>query len=131
MNSLKNKIHKRIFLIGIIIIVIVFILSFISKAKTTNATALLPFGGQVTELFYCSCSANYAVTVGSPRGGVFSYYDGGTRVYENGPPRVGVWALGTYYAGGECLIPYGEVCAPSVAQVPIGIMSQVGTSMTL
>ncbi len=129
MRFLKNKINSLLFLLGIVVILIVFIASFISKVKTTTATGMLPFGGEVTEAYYCSCSGNWAYTVTGTKGGVFSYYDGGTTVYENGPPRAGVWALGTYYSGGECLIP-GEPCTNGPS-VPIGIMNQVGTSMTL
>ena len=128
MNFLKNKINKYVFLLGIVIIVIVFIASFVSKVKTTTATGLLPFGGMVTELYYCSCSANWAVTVGSPKGGVFSYYNEGTITYANGMPHTSAWAMGTYGTGGVCLIP-GEPCP--AGRTPIGIMTQVGTSLTL
>ena len=86
------------------------------------------FGGMVEYVIFCTCSVDGSavITVGPPRGGDFLYIPEITKVYEYFMiPRVGVWVLGNYNPGGQCLIYAGEDCAVVPNQ---GTISIVGTS---
>lgn len=109
----------------------IFVLSFFVAAYSVwikPSKAVLQFGGQITSVFYCPCSANLAIVVGPPSPGVFMYQPGVSMVYAWYQIfRPGPWVLGTYTPGGACMmfIPYG--CAPMAA--PMGTITQVGTSL--
>ena len=85
-----------------------------------------PFGGRITNMYYCACSASWRVTIGSPVGGSFVYRPGSATVYEYGQVRTGVWALGTWTPGDACVIVVGESCVRLPTQ---GRISQIGTSL--
>lgn len=88
------------------------------------------FGGRITAIRYCICSANLEVTVGPPSGGVFIYQPGASMLYAYYQIfRPGAWVLGSYSPGGSCvqLIPGTPPwCLPYPA---MGTITQAGTSL--
>lgn len=128
MNFLKDKINKSLFLLGVTIIILVFIISFTSKIKTTTGASLLPFGGMVTDLYYCNCSKNWALTIVGAKPGILSY-QAGTVTFSAYQIRPGVWQMGTYVLGGVCTTGVPPACVS--ARPSIGTMVQVGTSLSL
>jgi hypothetical protein len=91
-----------------------------------KAQASTPFGGMVTDVFYCNCSNNWRITVSPPVGGVFMYEPGVTVVYEyHMIPVTGVWLLGLHGAPVSCLIFSLKGCA---AMGPYPMIEMTGTS---
>lgn len=91
----------------------------------------LPFGGRITNVYYCSCDTAWAVTVadlstspGSPP--IYLYRPGTTRLYPFGNIlSTGTWVLGNRTTGGVCRYWAGKSCA----FFPVGgEMLIVGTS---
>lgn len=109
-----------------IVVFFLIITSFGMRVK--SGKAIVPFGGQILAVTYCPCSANVAITVGPPAGGVFTY-DGSGMVYAFYQLfRPGPWVLGSYIPGSPgcwMFVPHG--CVPIAT--PIGTISEVGTSM--
>lgn len=121
MTFLKKKLFIFILVTAVVSIVAFAIL------PVKRSGAILPFGGQITAVRFCGCSANVRITVGPPVGGVFIYQPGATVLYEYGQIlRSGPWVLGNWSPGGACLIPSGKGCATLPSQ---GTMIQVGTSL--
>lgn len=112
-------------LFSFIIVFVLIISAFGLHVKRTKA--IMPFGGKVTAVAFCPCSANLVVTVGPPVGGVFSVEPGGTMLYPFYMIRSGVWDLGTYAPGGACLTFVPGGCVPMAT--PIGTIDMVGTSI--
>ena len=87
----------------------------------------LPFGGYVTAVFPCTCSANFwlylAMFYGPapiPSGAPLVYQPGFTFLYSYYMiPVIGVWLLGDY-------IYVGIACVPLPSA---GVINSVGTSM--
>lgn len=84
------------------------------------------FGGRIKNVTLCSCSANFLLYIGPPRGGLFIYSPGISTLYlfyqffRSGP-----WVLGTSAGTGVCLQP-GTPCEP----VGYGaIIRKMGTSL--
>jgi hypothetical protein len=118
--------QKHPFVLGITAVLLLLAVSFGFWVKSSKA--IIPFGGQITSVFYCPCSGNLAVVVGPPSGGIFMYQPGATIVYAFYQIfRPGPWVLGNYTPGGSCMqfIPYG--CAPMAW--PTGTINEVGTSL--
>ena len=97
-----------------------------------NVGAQEPFGGLSTYVFYCTCSANIAVTindlaVGANSSPALVYEPGGTQLFEYGQIyEEGVWTLGLWTPGGICMYYVGKGCS----SYPVaGTMEMVGTSM--
>lgn len=118
---------KFLILIIIIIAIASVIFSFVLKfSKESEAVELLPFGGRILYVTYCTCSGGILLTVGPPRPGnyyftvgsmLYSYY----QIFKPGP-----WVLGDAYPGGACTIYIGTACSG----VPTtGTIRQVGTSL--
>jgi hypothetical protein len=118
--------RKRSFILGTAAILLLLGVSFGLWVKSSKA--IIPFGGPITSVFYCPCSANLAVVVGPPSPGIFMYQPGASTVYAFYQIfRPGPWVLGNYVPGGACMmfIPYG--CAPMA--FPMGTINEVGTSL--
>ena len=97
-------------------------------ASAGTSAALTPFGGLVSSMMICTCSANTLLYVKDPRGPVLPliYQPFVTVLYNRYTPVAGVNVLGKYVSGGQCLIYIGTGC--STGGVPIGTMMQLGTS---
>jgi peptidoglycan hydrolase-like protein with peptidoglycan-binding domain len=91
----------------------------------------LNFGGVSTAMVTCTCSANLLIYVQDVRGPLLPliYQPGVTLLYKWYQPRSGVNMLGNYVGGGACLIYAVTGCVPG--GVPVGTMTQLGTSMTI
>ncbi len=130
-----EKLSQQMFarsLLALVILVLGTTIALSSSVRTVSAGPGDPFGGQVTYVFYCTCSLNYAIyfndlTVTSSTGGLpLIYQPGGTITYEFGPPlSTGQWMLGTWQSGGVCTYYAGKSC--STLQTA-GTMYMVGTS---
>ncbi len=96
------------------------------------AISTTPFGGLSTEVFYCDCSDNIAVTINDltispPLAEPIIYQPGVTTLYPFGQiTTVGVWTLGLWQPGGECRYSVAKGCSTLSTQ---GTMTMVGTSM--
>lgn len=123
---------KHYIVASLVLVLFLIITSFGMRVK--SGKAMIPFGGQILNVTYCTCSANLAITVGAPNGGVFTY-DGSGMVYSFYQLfRPGPWVLGSYTPGGACLSWYmcgtSPCCLPDFTTAPpIGTISEVGTSM--
>lgn len=111
---------------SLVVVFFLVVTSFGMRVK--SGKAMIPFGGQILSVTYCPCSANLAITVGPPSGGIFTY-DGTGMVYPFYQLfRSGPWVLGSYTPGsGGCWVYVTHGCAPTA--FPIGTISEVGTSM--
>lgn len=124
-----NYIKKHPIFFSVAILVILIIGAFGVRIKRTKAIVPSPFGGKITSVVYCPCSANLAITVGPPKGGIFSVEPEGIILYPFYKIfSAGAWELGTYTTGGVCLTPAppGE-CVPMA--YPIGTIEMAGTSL--
>lgn len=118
---------KFLILIIIVIAIASVIFSFGLKfSRESEAAGLLPFGGRILNVTYCTCSGGILLTVGPPRPGnyyftigsmLYSYY----QIYRPGP-----WVLGDAYPGGACVVYIGDDC---VGAPTTGTIRQVGTSL--
>lgn len=97
----------------------------------SSAQAQMPFGGFVSWVMPCTCSANFWMMMTPfyspvPSAGALVYQPGATIVYANYViPSPGVWLLGDYVPGVQAcyiIIPFGCMVIPSN-----GVMRQVGT----
>jgi hypothetical protein len=113
---IRKIIALSIFIIGL----------FLSGYIYKSFGAGLPFGGQVTNAFFCSCDGGWLLTIGPPVGGEFLYRDTPQYAYYQ-LPRTGVWALGLYVPGGVCSFVDGKGCGAIPAQGTI--TETVGTSL--
>mgnify|MGYP001574721101 FL=1 len=115
----------RPILFGFFAFIFLFMASFGIWVQSTGA--LLGFGGMVYWVVPCPCSGgNFAVSVGPPSPGIYSYIPYATQTHLNGPPyRPGQYVLGSYAPGGVCLT-VGTPCAPVHV---MGTMYTVGTSL--
>lgn len=122
------------FIVAVLVFVLVGVMALIVM-ESNNALAqsslppqtMAPFGGMVTDVFYCGCSGNYRLTVSPPVGGVFMYQPGATIVYEYRMiPVTGVWLLGLLTSPVACIVPSGKGCS-TIGSYPMIYMT--GTSM--
>lgn len=122
---MKNMKKKHIFVVALSLLLFVGAYSY-QVTKPTEVDALLPFGGFVNYVQYCTCSMAIASVVGPPVGGTFVYAPG-TVTYAYGQVyRSGVWLLGNWTPGGVCLFYAGVGCGT----FPVwGRMSEVATSL--
>ncbi len=92
-----------------ILVVTIGLVFLLGMVKVTVASP--PFGGNVEELFYCNCSNNWYVKVGSPRGGDFIKQDGVTEAYACEGLEEGDWILGMSTGEtAECKVVVGKQC---------------------
>ena len=89
----------------------------------------LNFGGRIVFMTPCTCSGNVLLYIQDVRGWVspLVYQPGVTILHKWYQPRVGVWGLGNFVAGGVCLVYSGTACV--TGGVPVGTMTQLGTSL--
>lgn len=115
--------RKHPIFFGIIIVLFFFIISYGVKIK--SGKAILPFGGVILAVQYCSCSANIAVTTSM---GIYSYNPYSTALFPFYQIyRPGAWILGTYVPGAVCLVGVPPACTAGSA--PFGTIIMAGTSM--
>jgi hypothetical protein len=93
-----------------------------------NAQAgLLPFGGWIVNVVWCSCSMGILLTVSPPVPGTYVFQFGRSIPFAMGQVfRPGPAVLGTWTPGGVCAVFVGFGCAPIPAMGTIGI---IGTSL--
>ncbi|OIO30907.1 hypothetical protein AUJ77_01015 [Candidatus Nomurabacteria bacterium CG1_02_43_90] len=128
-----NFIKKHAIITSSLFVLLFIITSFGLKIKSTNA--IMPFGGKIQKVTYCTCSLNLAILVGPPGPGVFTYEPGASSIkafYQIFRP--GPWVLGSYTPGGVCTSWYicgtSPCCLPDMTTPPpIGTISDAGTSM--
>ncbi|MFA4890163.1 MAG: hypothetical protein WC587_00800 [Candidatus Paceibacterota bacterium] len=117
------------FLIIVLAIILaggILVLSINLKIKKAEAKGLIPFGGRILYVTYCTCSGGLLLTIGPPRPGNY-YFTAGSRVYAYYQIyRPGAWALGDAFPGGACMIYAGTSC---VGSPTTGTIRQVGTSL--
>lgn len=104
----------------IVILSIFFNLGIVSsaKAQSDGADGLLPFGGQITVMMPCTCSAPnfwlYLVPfhpISPFVGGPLVYKPGITRLYDNYTVLISSWLLGKYRPGMQsCQMTVGVGC---------------------
>ncbi len=93
-------------------IAIISILILIGVWYVTHAQTSSVFGGYITNSVYCTCSNNFLLTFSGPIDGQWVWYPGTPQYDHQSLPRSGVWALGLYDAGGQCLMTSGKGCSP-------------------
>ncbi len=120
-----SKVNKRTLLLSTTAVLFVIIAVFGVWVKTSSAISL-GFGGRITKVVYCPCSANLAIFVVGVKGGVYSFEPGSLlfawyQIYRPGP-----WTVGTYTPVNKCLwfVPKGCAGFPT-----IGTIIDVGTSI--
>jgi hypothetical protein len=119
-----------------ILLSVVFIVSVafftLPPEKQAVAQGVTPFGGMSAYVFYCTCSANIAVTIDDltispPLTLPIIFQPGATTLYPYGQIYTpGVWTLGLWQSGGNCEYYVGKGCSVYTTE---GTMTMVGTSM--
>ncbi len=87
------------------------------------------FGGRVSRVTYCTCSASSMLDIDDVRGQTTSliYQPGASRLYSDfNVNGTGQNVLGDYTAGGQCMVYHGEDCSSEGS--PSGTITQIGTS---
>ncbi|MFA5997193.1 MAG: hypothetical protein WC791_01745 [Candidatus Paceibacterota bacterium] len=116
------------------------------KIKKSEALGYFGFGGYVTSVVICTCSAvpTYYVTIGPPLGGSFLLMEGVSEPYANWDifgtnwtfvgtdtfimEPAGPWVLGAYTPGvGVGCMMVGEPCYPYAPA--LGTIRPYGTSL--
>lgn len=98
-----------------------------AQPKVASAQATIPFGGEILEAFWCTCSAGIALTIGPPVPGQYVFQFGTSIPYPFGQVfRPGPWVLGLASPGGTCSYYIGTGCSIYPVMGTIGI---VGTSL--
>ncbi len=116
------NINKRTIFLSLVAASVLFVASFGMWVKPANA--MLGFGGRIVFVKLCPCSANLAIWVFGPRGGVYTFQPGVSVPFANYQFwRPGPAILGTFVPGGVCLT--GFFCAGFPT---MGTMVTVGTS---
>lgn len=135
MKQLLKKISSRVSLRIIsatLIVALGGVLAFGVFTSRASAGPGQPFGGQITYVFTCTCSANYAIyfqdlTKPTPITLPLIFQPGVTILYPYyAITSIGSWMLGTWQGGGSCRYYVGKGCATLPTQ---GTMYMVGTSM--
>ncbi len=121
----------NIFLKNKIAILIIFLAAVFAGAfmllPAKQSSAIVPFGGPILNVTYCTCSGNILLTVGPPMGGRYIFQPGASTLFPYGQVyRPGPWVLGTYAPGGVCTVFAGKGCAPLPS---FGTIIQVSTSL--
>ncbi|MBP6858559.1 MAG: hypothetical protein KBC33_01870 [Candidatus Pacebacteria bacterium] len=91
--------------------------------------ALMEFGGRVSRVTQCTCSASSMLDIEDVRGQPISliFQPGASMLYrEANINGVGQNVLGNYTSGGTCLVYHGEDCTAEGS--PSGTITQIGTS---
>jgi len=116
----KNK----IFVVSLIISIVLFAAFYLLPVKQLNA--VVPFGGKILNVKYCTCSFNLLLTVGPPVGGKYMFGPG-SKLYAYGQVyRAGPWVLGLAGAPQVCMMVGSHGCYPAGTGLKI---IQVGTSL--
>lgn len=90
------------------------------------ATFGLPFGGKIINTFYCTCSLNTLLTIGSPMGGMFMYQPGTSTLYRNYNVFFsGPWTVGLASGYSTCMVYSGNSC---VSRGGGQLIRKIGTS---
>lgn len=124
---------KRYFGKWILLAVALALTFFVPSSPASVAAAgagMIPFGGKILIANYCTCSFNWGIKIGPPKGGDFIYQSGVSQLfawYKIFTP--GAWALGTASGGAACMQVRGNYCVAD-EQVPGGpVIIMVGTSL--
>ena len=138
MKRILNKLQSRAFMqftIAALIVVLGGVLSFGVFTSRASAGPGQPFGGMISNVFYCTCSTDGSIaavsfgdlTKPTPASPPALIYANTTIVYPNGPPlNSGRWMLGTWQPGRVCMYRVGKGCA---VYPTAGSMYMVGTSL--
>lgn len=118
---------KFLAILGIIIFFVLF--SPLVMYAQFGGGGFLPFGGRIVLVKFCTCSANFALRIGPPRGGDFIYQPGASRLYAKYRiTTIGAWTLGLAGSNTPCMQVRGNHCRPDES-IPSGRVIQiVGTS---
>jgi len=112
------------------ILALTFFVPFSRVSVAAAGGGMIPFGGKILTANFCTCSFNWGIKIGPPKGGNFIYQPGASQLfawYKIFTP--GAWALGTASGGAACMQVRGNYCAAD-EQVPGGpVIIMVGTSL--
>lgn len=112
------------------VLALTFFIPFSRVSVAAAGGGIIPFGGKIVIANFCTCSANFGIKIGPPKGGNFIYQPGASQLfawYKIFTP--GAWALGTASGGAACMQVRGNYCAAD-DQVPGGpVIIMVGTSL--
>ncbi len=118
------------FLVFAAIFALTFFVPFSSASVAAAGVGMIPFGGRIQVANYCTCSFNWGIRIGPPRGGNFIYQPGASQLfswYKIFTP--GAWTVGIASGGAACMQVRGNYCAAD-EQVPGGpVIIMVGTSL--
>ena len=113
-----------------VVLALTFLIPLSPVSHAVAAVGIIPFGGKILVANYCTCSANWGIMIGPPRGGNFIYQPGASQLfawYKIFTP--GAWTLGIASGGAACMQYAGTSCVPDPT-VPGGpVIIMVGTSL--
>ncbi len=100
-----------------------------SGSNTTSSSGMtqIPFGGNITYVVYCTCSAGMLLTVAGPIPGVFYYSTVGSilypnyQIYRTGPSVIGLASQ----TPGQCWV----IATPCYVVGAGPVITQIGTSL--
>lgn len=109
------------------VILLAMILLFSFLPPVFGQAAGIPFGGPITFVYFCGCTANFLITIGPPTPGTLIYQPGISLLFPYGQILTpGKFVLGTSIQPGVC-IPLESLC---LAPIPatLGTIIMVGTN---
>lgn len=111
--------------------IFVFVAVVFASPSVSSAQGLRPFGGKISDTYFCNCSYTWLITVDDSVGfgGDFIYVPFATTLYSWYQIfSAGPWVLGLYSPGyGVCLEYAGVTCTTYGSNQ--GTMTMVGTSL--
>ncbi len=129
-KDMDEKKHFGTWFLLAAVIAITFFVPFSSPPAAKAVVGTIAFGGKIQYATFCTCSFNWGLRIGPPRGGNFIYQPGASQLFAFYQIfRPGPWTLGTAAGGAACMQVRGNSCSAD-EQVPGGpVIIMVGTSL--
>ena len=113
-----------------LVLILSFILIYLLMPSVANALSIPSgfggaFGGKILTVIPCTCTRSLLLIVGPPKGGLFLYVPGLSRLYQNFSLIPGRWILGTSIGKAPCLTGFPPVCIPTGSGA---IIRKIGTN---
>ena len=125
----KKKQLGRLLLLTAVL-ALTFFVPYQPESVAAAGAGMIPFGGRIIVVNYCTCSLNLGITICPPRGGIFIYQLGVSQLFSWYKIfTTGAWTLGTASGGAACMQVRGNYCSPDERTPGGPVIIMVGTSL--